>query len=119
MAIRLSTTTQNPDSINNVNVFYFHALKRDQDGLLHYTTVKSTDNDTIEAYNMDGTPIVDIMEGNDYVQETTPEKSYLNSPEDRYQQFVFDKRKMTYFIDNDGYLVARFGDYDHATEGPK
>lgn len=119
MAIQLSTTSQNPDSINNVNVFYFHALKRDADGMLHYTTVKSTDNEVIEAYNMDGSPIVDIMEGNDYVEATTPEKAYLNNPNDRYQQFIFDKRKKTYFIDDNGYLVVRFGDYDHATQGPK
>lgn len=119
MAIKLSTTSQNPDSINNINVFYFHALKRDQDGMLHYTTVKSTDNEVINAFNMDGSQIVDIMEGNDYIQATTPEKSYLNNSNDRYQQFIFDKRKTTYFIDSDGYLVARFGDYDHAAEGPK
>lgn len=119
MAIKLSTTSQNPDSINNVNVFYFHALKRDQDGMLHYTTVKSTDNEVINAFNEDGSQIVDIMEGNDYVEATTPEKSYTNNPNDRYQQFIFDKRKKTYFIDDEGYLVVRFGDYDHAAEGPK
>jgi len=44
----------------------------------------------------------------------------LNNPHDKYQQYRFDSRKVMYFIDSDGYLVARFNEnYDHTTEGPK
>jgi hypothetical protein len=33
---------------------------------------------------------------------------------------MFDFRNLNYFIDDDGYLVARInGSYDHVTQGPK
>jgi len=48
------------------------------------------------------------------------ERSYTNDPDDKYQQFRFDFRRLTYFIDDEGYLVARLNkDYDHTTNGPK
>ena len=51
----------------------------------------------------------------DYKECTNP-----NDPDDKYQQFRFDFRRLTYFIDDDGYLVARLNkDYDHTTNGPK
>ena len=54
------------------------------------------------------------------VEETTEEKSYTNHPQDKYQQYRFDSRKISYFIDSDGYFVARFNEaYDYTTEGPK
>ena len=37
---------------------------------------------------------------------------------DKYQQFRFDFRRISYYIDSDGYLVAKFGDYDYSA-GPK
>lgn len=46
-------------------------------------------------------------------------KSYSNNENlDKYQQYKFEARKITYFIDNDGYFVARFGTYDY-NAGPK
>jgi len=46
-------------------------------------------------------------------------KSYSNDENnDKYQQYKFEARKITYFIDNDGYFVARFGTYDY-NAGPK
>jgi len=39
---------------------------------------------------------------------------------DKYQQYRFDFRNINYFIDDDGYFVARVsGTYDYNTEGPK
>ena len=68
----------------------------------------------------DGTPYLDIAAGlYDYVEEVTEEKSLYNNPLDRYQQFRFDERKISYFIDDDGYFVIRFNEpYDYTTEGP-
>ena len=44
-------------------------------------------------------------------------KQYSNDPDDKYQQFRFDFRRLTYFIDDDGYLVARLNkEYDHTTQ---
>ena len=53
-------------------------------------------------------------------EETTEEKSRTNHPQDQYQQYRFDSRKVTYFVDDNGYFVVRFNEtYDYTTEGPK
>ena len=105
--------------VSQENNFHIHALRREPDGMLVYTKVRTTDNAVIDFHRTDGTPYPDFLEGIDYVEETTEEKSYTNHPADKYQQYRFDFRRITYFIDDDGYLVARFGSYDYATEGPK
>lgn len=100
--------------------FTIHALKRDEDGMLVYTKIRSIDNEVGDFYRLDGTPYLDIATGNiDYVEETTEEKSLTNHPQDKYQQYRFDSRKVNYFIDNDGYFVIRFNEnYDYSV-GPK
>lgn len=46
-------------------------------------------------------------------------KSFSNDENnDKYQQYKFDARKITYFVDDEGYFVARFGTYDYNV-GPK
>jgi hypothetical protein len=46
-------------------------------------------------------------------------KSFSNNENlDKYQQYKFEARKITYFIDDEGYFVARFGSYDY-NSGPK
>lgn len=101
------------------NSFFVHALRRDSDGMLRYTKIKTTDTGVVDFHRKDGTPYPDFLDGIDYVEQTTEEKTYTNNIADKYQQYRFDFRRITYFIDDDGYLVARFGDYDHATQGPK
>ena len=101
------------------NNFYIHALRRDSDGMLHYTQLNTQDTGVMDFHRKDGTPYPDFLEGADYVEETTEEKTYTNHPQDKYQQYRFDFRRITYFIDDDGYFVARFGSYDYNTEGPK
>jgi hypothetical protein len=89
--------------------------------MLYYTQVRSTDSNVVgDFYRTDGTQYPDFLEGIDYVEETTEEKSYTNHPADKYQQFRFDFRRISYFIDDDGYFVARVGGtYDYNTLGPK
>jgi len=114
------TTGNGSDDLGND--FFIHALKRDDKGMLTYTKIRSIDPTEIADFTRkDGTPYLDIATGlYDYVEETTEEKSLYNSAEDRYQQFRFDERKVSYFVDNDGYFVIRFNeDYDYTTEGPK
>jgi|TARA_A100001388_G_scaffold252693_1_gene215330 hypothetical protein len=103
------------------NDFTIHALRRDEDGMLRYTKIRSIDDEVIDFHRLDGTPYLDIATGlYDYVEETTEDKSYVNDPQDKYQQYRFDSRKITYFIDDDGYFVIRFNEaYDYTTEGPK
>jgi hypothetical protein len=114
------TTGNGSDDLGND--FFIHALQRDDKGMLTYTKIRSIDPTEIADFTRkDGTPYLDIATGlYDYVEETTEEKSLYNSAEDRYQQFRFDERKVSYFVDNDGYFVIRFNeDYDYTTEGPK
>ena len=103
------------------NDFCVHALRKDEKGMLIYTRIRSIDNEVADFTRKDGTPYLDIAAGlYDYVEEVTEEKSLYNDPLDRYQQFRFDERKISYFIDDDGYFVIRFNEpYDYTTEGPK
>ena len=89
--------------------------------MLNYTKIRSIDDDVVTFHRKDGTPYLDIATGmTDYVEETTEEKSYTNHPQDEYQQYRFDSRKVTYFIDDGGYFNVRFNEsYDYTTEGPK
>ena len=99
--------------------FTVHALRRDDDGMLRYTKVKTSDDEVVDvSHRLDGTAYPEFLEGLDYVDETTEEKTYRNNQFDKYQQFRFDFRRISYYVDSDGYLVAKFGDYDYSV-GPK
>ena len=200
---------------NTSNRFNFHALRRDETGMLYYTKANTSDNDVIDVFNIDGTPQTDFMDAwsnvvevgavrsvdlisggiandtdagvtytvtdlvgngdgdgepnqvpgsglnllitrslgeglitdiqihsggasfspnetvtvasskiNDVTDLTIRinevQKSFSNDENnDKYQQYKFEARKITYFIDDEGYFVARFGTYDYAGEGPK
>jgi len=198
---------------NTSNRFNFHALRRDEDGMLVYTKANTSDSDTIDVFNIDGTAQIDFMDAWNNVVEvgavksvslvsggipvdsdanvtytvtgligngdgdgepnqkpgeglnllitrdssglindiqihsggasfspnetvtvasskindvtdltirvTEVVKSFSNNQNiDKYQQYKFEARKITYFIDDEGYFVARFGTYDY-NEGPK
>ena len=99
--------------------FYVHALRRDGSGMLRYTKQKTNDPGIVDvSHRLDGSQLPGFLEGIDYVDETTENKEYLNHSADKYQQYRFDFRKLSYYIDSDGYLVAQFGDYDYSV-GPK
>lgn len=123
----VSSSSSGSGSINDTstlkkeNDWYTHALRRDSSGMLYYTQVRSTDSNVVgDFYRTDGSQYPDFLEGIDYVEETTEEKTYTNHPADKYQQFRFDFRRISYFIDDDGYFVARVGGtYDYNTLGPK
>ena len=102
------------------NDFTVHALRRDADGMLHYTKAKSTDTDVFDFHRTDGEEYTDFLQGTDYVTANAGAKALTNDPDDKYQQFRFDFRNLTYYIDDDGYFVARLNKtYDHTTNGPK
>jgi len=114
--------------VSQLTDFFVHALRRggasatdSDDGMLWYTKVRSTDSaEVADFHRTDGTQYPGFLDGVDYVDETTEDKSYKNDSADKYQQYRFDFRNLTYFIDEDGYLVARLGSsYDHNTAGPK
>ena len=123
MSLYLSASTATQEqNVANSNDFTVHALRRDKDGMLHYTKARSTeDNVVFDFHRTDGEEYKDFLQGVEYV-DATPNvaRQYSNDSDDKYQQFRFDFRRLTYFIDDDGYLVARLNkEYDHTTQGPK
>ena len=123
MSLYLSASTATQEqAVANSNDFTVHALRRDKDGMLHYTKARSTeDNVVFDFHRTDGEEYTDFLQGAEYIDATpNAPKAYSNDVDDKYQQFRFDFRRLTYFIDNDGYLVARLNkSYDHVTQGPK
>jgi hypothetical protein len=121
MALNLSRSVTTGDkTVSQSNDFVIHGLRRDSTGMLYYTRVGSASSEVADFHRTDGTQYPGFLDGVDYVDETTEEKSYVNTTTDKYQQYRFDFRGLNYFIDNDGYLVARInGTYDYNTQGPK
>ena len=122
MSLYLSASTAATSQVvAQSNDFTVHALRRDKDGMLYYTVARSTEDDVFDFHRTDGEEYTDFLQGQEYIDATpnTP-KAYSNDVDDKYQQFRFDFRRLTYFIDDDGYLVARLNkEYDHTTQGPK
>jgi len=123
MALYLSASTgETQQKVSHSNDFTVHALRRDVDGMLHYTNARSTEDPaTYDFHRTDGEEYTDFTQGTEYVEATSGvPRAYSNDTDDKYQQFRFDFRNLTYFIDDDGYLVARLNKtYDHTTNGPK
>ena len=122
MSLYLSASTAVVgQTVAQSNDFTVHALRRDKDGMLHYTNARSTEDVVYDFHRTDGEEYTDFLQGQEYIDATpNAAKAYSNDPDDKYQQFRFDFRHLTYFIDSDGYLVARLNKtYDHNTIGPK
>ena len=118
--MNLSRAESTQKSVEQSNDFIVHALRRDADGMLHYTKVGSGSTEIGDFHRTNGTQYPGFLDGVDYVDERTEDKSYKNDPHDKYQQYRFDFRNLNYYIDGDGYFVARInGTYDYTTEGPK
>ena len=122
MALYLSASSAAPSqTVSQSNDFTVHALRRDADGMLHYTNARSTEAaSTFDFHRTDGEEYENFLQGTDYVATPAGAKTLTADPEDKYQQFRFDFRNITYYIDSEGYLVARLNKtYDHTTNGPK
>ena len=126
MAIKLSDIAASGGGGGGSVSWDFHAMIRDGDGLLTYTKVTSSDNDVVDLM---GQPTLDangdmiFRNMDDYTVEEyganagDPVTKHAN---DNYYQHKWDSRSLSYFIDDDGFLVARMGSaYDYNTNGPK
>ena len=122
MSLYLSASTAATSQVvAQSNDFTVHALRRDKDGMLYYTVARSTEDEVFDFHRTDGEEYTDFLQGVEYIDATpNAPKEYSNDIDDKYQQFRFDFRRLTYFIDDDGYLVARLNkSYDHNSQGPK
>ena len=121
MALYLSASTAVVgQTVAQSNDFTVHALRRDEDGMLWYTKARSTEDAVFDFHRTDGEGYEDFLQGVEYVTADAGDKKLSNDSDDKYQQFRFDFRNLTYFIDDNGYLVGRLNKtYDHTTNGPK
>lgn len=192
--------------IRTTTSWYFHALRRDESGMLYYTVLRPSDADSVDVFNEENSQLTDLLDGIDNVESSAPVKvvsfiaggttlaseanasysllglrgnnkgqnldltitrdsngsindltvedggrdflvgeeviipasligevnsqanlylrvtevvkTYSNSASDKYQQYRFDLRKISYYIDDQGYLVAKFGNHDYS-QGPR
>ncbi len=81
---------------------------------IHSGGASFSPNETVTVASSKINDVTDLT-----IQVKTIVKSFSNDENnDKYQQYKFDARKITYFVDDEGYFVARFGTYDY-TVGPK
>lgn len=125
MAINLSNLIGGGGSSSSTSIYDFHALSRTADGMLVYTLEDTTSNLTIDVFDE---PVENIFASlnDDYVTALPagrPRNNInglgdLNIANDKYQQYRFENKKVRYFIDDDGYFVARLNN-NYSYTGPK
>jgi hypothetical protein len=125
MAINLSNLIGGGSGGSGTGIYDFHALRRSSDGMLIYTLEDTTSNIIIDVHNqpVDG-EFASLEEDYVFALPTGREKNNinglgdLNDANDKYQQYRFSDKKLRYFIDNDGYMVARLNN-NYTYTGPK
>ena len=91
----------------------FHGLKVDDGGLLTYSRVFLTENATVELSDGSGIPISGLS---GLVAGTNNDAAKGTLSGQLYQQVRVDDIKLTYYMNSDGYLVAKyFGDFTYAS----
>jgi len=125
MAINLSNLIGAGGSGSSTSIYDFHGLRRTADGMLIYTLEDTVSNSVIDVFNepQDG---VFASLNEDYVEALPSGRQKnnisgmgdLNSANDKYQQYRFENKKVRYFIDDAGYMVARLN-ANYSYTGPK
>lgn len=124
MAINLSNLITT-GSGSGTNIYDFHGLRRTSDGMLIYTLEDTISNTVIDVFN-EPTEGVFASLNEDYVEALPAGRQRnninsigdSNSANDKYQQYRFENKKVRYFIDDQGYMVARLN-ANYSYTGPK
>ena len=125
MSINLSSLINSGGgSSNTTTAAEFHALRRTADGMLIYTLedASSIQNISVNIQQQAGT----FYSTDDYVQALPtgrPRNNLdglgdLNSSNDKYQQYKLETKKIRYYINDDGNMVARLN-ANYTYTGPK
>lgn len=124
MAINLSNLITT-GSGSGTNIYDFHGLKRTSDGMLVYTLEDTLSNSVIDVFNE---PVEGVFASlnEDYTTALPAGRDRnningmgdLNDANDKYQQYRFEDKKVRYFIDDSGYMVARLN-ANYSYTGPK
>jgi len=106
------------DMVNQTDARYFYGLRRTDDGELFVAKVDQLkSNDSIQL-NVEGDQdqnFEDFDQGQDFFEgrNVNHEKVFANL---NYEQFRWDNRSISYYIDDSGNLVARINeDYTYPT----
>ena len=112
--------TAHSEELDRIKKLTFHGLKRDSTGLLYYTKSSLNSDDAIEVTTGEGFAyggLADIENNKDNANAsmnlsqkgpTEGLASHLNDRGKRnYDQIQFDTKPVTYFMNNDGFLVQR------------
>ena len=126
MAINLSNLVGGGGgSGSQFDLLEFHAFRRTSDGMLIYTLEDTTSNITISVKNecidgefaaLDEDYVLPLPLGRE--RNNIGGLGDLNDANDKYQQYKFLDKKIRYFIDEDGYIVARLNN-NFTYTGPK
>lgn len=124
MAINLSNLITS-GSGSGTSIYDFHGLRRTSDGMLIYTLEDTLSNTVIDVFNE---PVENVFASlnEDYTDAIPSGRDRnningmgdLNSANDKYQQYRFENKKVRYFIDDAGYMVARLN-ANYSYTGPK
>ena len=70
MALHLSSSSGTVgQTVAQANDFTVHALRRDSEGMLHYTKARSTEDEVFDFHRLDGEQYENFLQGTDYVAE--------------------------------------------------
>ena len=92
MALTLSNSHYQPKDSKG---YYVYALRRDSEDMLHLTKVSTASTtETFDPFRTDGTQVEGFGDYQDYVEETTEQKSASNNPQagDTKQQAASNKQ---------------------------
>ena len=68
MALHLSSSSGTVgQTVDQANDFTVHALRRDAEGMLHYTKARSTEDAVFDFHRLDGEQYENFLQGTDYV----------------------------------------------------
>ena len=71
MALHLSSSSGTVgQTVAQSNDFTVHALRRDKDGMLHYTNARSTESVVYDFHRTDGEEYKDFLQGEEYIDAT-------------------------------------------------
>jgi len=124
MAINLSNLITT-GSGSGTEVYDFHGLRRTSDGMLIYTLEDTLSNTVIDVFNQPTNGVfASLNEDYTVALPTGRDRNNingmgdLNNANDKYQQYRFEDKKVRYFIDDSGYMVARLN-ANYSYTGPK
>lgn len=91
----------NPATDKLKGEFAFHGLKRDEEGLLTYTKVYANSDESVQLNGGE-----ELLYGG--FDSMLAKDNAIPDNNELFEQFRFDENELWYYINEDGFLVARY-----------